>query len=108
LVFAGLYPDAEPPSMKQDPPSKEEMDLLNAMRVEILVELEEQLRPAERPRDRLLEWVCFRSASIRWDPGWVELHFSLDDVSTELRRAGLDTDPGYVPWLGKVIKFIYE
>jgi hypothetical protein len=24
------------------------------------------------------------------------------------RRAGLDLDPGYVPWLGVVVRFVYE
>jgi hypothetical protein len=42
------------------------------------------------------------------EPGWIELRFSLDEVSTEIRRAGLDLDPGYVPWLGVVMRFIYE
>ena len=25
-----------------------------------------------------------------------------------VRRAGLDLDPGYVPWLGCVVRFLYE
>ena len=33
---------------------------------------------------------------------------SLDDVSTDVRRVGLDRDPGYVPWLGVVVKFVYD
>ena len=32
----------------------------------------------------------------------------MDQVATEIRRAGLDLDPGYVPWLGVVVRFIYE
>ena len=30
----------------------------------------------------------------------------LPDVA--VRRAGLDTDPGWVPWLGTVVMFRYE
>ena len=56
----------------------------------------------------VIEFVCHRRAEIVADPGWIELRFSLDDVSTELRRAGLDLDPGYVTWLGFVLKFTYE
>jgi hypothetical protein len=29
-------------------------------------------------------------------------------VSTDIRRAALDLDPGFLPWLGVVIKFTYE
>ena len=32
---------------------------------------------------------------------------ALSDVSTELRRAGLDLDPGYLPFLGTVVRFVY-
>jgi hypothetical protein len=42
------------------------------------------------------------------DPGWIEVHLSLDDVSTPLRRARLDLDPGWVPWLGVVLRFVYD
>jgi hypothetical protein len=26
----------------------------------------------------------------------------------EVRRAGLDLDPGWIPWLGAVVRFVYE
>jgi hypothetical protein len=29
-------------------------------------------------------------------------------VRSEIRVAGLDLDPGWVPWLGVVIRFAYE
>jgi len=59
-------------------------------------------------RAALIEFVCHRSAEIVADPGWIDVRFSLDEVATEIRRAGLDLDPGYVPWLGVVVRFIYE
>jgi hypothetical protein len=31
----------------------------------------------------------------------------VDQVSTVVRRAGLDLDPGYRPWLGVVVRFRY-
>ena len=30
----------------------------------------------------------------------------LDEISVELRRAGLDLDPGWLPWLGAVVRFV--
>jgi hypothetical protein len=36
------------------------------------------------------------------------VHLSLDDVDLDVRRAGLDGDPGWVWWLGQVVRFVYE
>jgi hypothetical protein len=41
-------------------------------------------------------------------PGWVEVYLPLDGVDVAVRRAGLDVDPGWVPWLGTVVMFRYE
>ena len=57
--------------------------------------------------ERLLIGVCARPAQIVTEPGWIEAHFSLEDVSLDIRRAGLDRDPDWVPWLGIVLRFVY-
>ena len=62
----------------------------------------------DEPPPSLVEFVCRRRAEIVADPGWIEVRFSLDEVSTEIRRAGLDLDPGYMSWLGIVMRFVYE
>jgi hypothetical protein len=36
------------------------------------------------------------------------VRLSHNDVSTVIRRIGLDLDPGYVSWLGVVVRFVYE
>ena len=48
-------------------------------------------------------------------PGWVscsqthvEVWMPLSDIDLRIRRAGLDIDPGWVPWLGQVIRFHYD
>ena len=41
-------------------------------------------------------------------PGWVTFHLRLADVDLDVRRAGLDLDPGFVPWLGSVVVIRYE
>jgi hypothetical protein len=48
-----------------------------------------------------------RTGRIVREPGWLEVHLSLDDVDIDVRRAGLDLDPGWVPWLGSVLRFRY-
>jgi hypothetical protein len=35
------------------------------------------------------------------------MHLPADEVSIEIRRGGLDRDPGWVPWLGVVVRFRY-
>jgi len=40
--------------------------------------------------------------------GWIEIHLSLNDVRLDVRRAGLDLDPGWLRWLGAVVSFVYE
>jgi hypothetical protein len=41
-------------------------------------------------------------------PGWIEIHLSLQGVRLDVRRAGLDLDPGWLRWLGAVVSFVYE
>jgi hypothetical protein len=35
------------------------------------------------------------------------VHMDLDTVDVQVRRAGLDIDPGWVSWLGTVVRFCY-
>jgi hypothetical protein len=110
LAFAGLPPDAELP-LDQEPPGETETVAINALAARIIEHLSAMIdQRAEWRGDRaaLIEFVCRRRAEIVADPGWIEVRFSLDEVTTEIRRAGLDLDPGYVPWLGVVVRFIYE
>ncbi|QNM98649.1 hypothetical protein [Chitinimonas koreensis] len=52
--------------------------------------------------------VCRRPARLRIEPGWIEVHFPLEQADVRLRRAALDLDPGWLPWLGCVVRFVYE
>jgi hypothetical protein len=108
LAFAGLPPHATPPAHDERPPSDTEAASLNDLAGRIVACLRVALAREDESDSTLLEFVCDRRAEVVADPGWIELRFSLDDVSTEIRRAGLDLDPGYVPWLGVVVKFVYE
>jgi hypothetical protein len=110
LAFAGAPPDAEPP-LDHEPPGETEIGAINSMAariVERLGALIDQKGEWRGDRAELIEFVCRRRAEIVADPGWIDVRFSLDEVATEIRRAGLDLDPGYVPWLGVVVRFIYE
>ena len=49
-----------------------------------------------------------RRGSVAGEPGWVDVVLALDEVDVDVRLAGLDLDPGWVPWLGTVVRFRYE
>ena len=61
----------------------------------------------ELAEPRLLT-VCRRSGRLRMEPGWIELHLPLTNVDTSIRRLGLDLDPGWLPWLGCVLRICYD
>jgi hypothetical protein len=103
LAFAGLLPNAVPPSRDEEPPSDAEREMSAAFAARIEAALEERI-DEKHP----IAFVCHRAAEIVADPGWIVVRLSLAEVSTAIRRAGLDLDPGYVPWLGLVVRFVYE
>jgi len=52
--------------------------------------------------------VCHRTGHLRFESGWIELHLPLEAIDTDIRRLGLDLDPGWLPWLGCVVRIIYD
>ena len=105
LAFAGLLPDASPPSELEPPATPDETRGVSTVAARIVEHLSSLITAEDA---ELLDFVCHRHGEIVADPAWIEVRFSLDQVSTEIRRAGLDLDPGYVKWLGVVLKFVYE
>jgi len=108
LAFAGLPPQRTSPADEEQPSSELEAAALNSFVTRIVERLRGALEFDDESESALLNFVCYRRAEVVADPGWIELRFSLDEVATEIRSAGLDLDPGYVPWLGLVVKFVYE
>ncbi|WLE98045.1 MAG: hypothetical protein QTN59_04235 [Candidatus Electrothrix communis] len=116
LAFCGLGPEDPLPDREEPGPDATEKRMLADWRLRILQTLarrmsdnsENEGRGQEKHAEQILHRVCCRNARIIADPGWIEVMFSLRDVSIEVRRAGLDLDPGFIPWLGVVIKFYYE
>lgn len=53
------------------------------------------------------EAICRREAWLSVEPGWIEAAFALGSVDLRLRRAALDLDPGWIPWLGRVVRYRY-
>jgi hypothetical protein len=51
--------------------------------------------------------LAARAGTVDAVPGWIEIGLRLADVDLAVRRAGLDLDPGFVPWLGAVVVIRY-
>jgi hypothetical protein len=63
--------------------------------------------PAKNPIAATTQ-ILRRTGRVLAAPGWIDVHLDLDDVDIDVRRCGLDLDPGWVPWLGAVVRFRYE
>ena len=111
LAFAGLVPGSLSPAAQQEPPTESERNALDTLRRTVVAALGELLThhgdDQNASVERVLQDVCARRARIVADPGWIEVHFSADEVSLDIRRTGLDRDPDWVPWLGIVLRFVY-
>jgi hypothetical protein len=108
LAFAGLRPEEVAPAEHEAPPDDAEAAVLDSFVARIVAALRVRLERPEQAADELLRFVCLRRAEVVAEPGWIDVYMSLDEVSTEIRRAGLDLNPGYVAWLGVVVRFVYE
>jgi hypothetical protein len=54
-----------------------------------------------------LRFIVRRPGRIQVTKTELDVTLPLDTVDLRLRRAGLDLDPGFVPWFGKVVRFRY-
>lgn len=108
LAFCGLPPQAPHPSLDQPSPSPAEQDFINGCVTDLSAALREALQKPDENPQKLLQFVCWRRARILADPGWIDVRLDMGDLSVEIRRAGLDLDPNFIPWLGIVMRFVYE
>jgi hypothetical protein len=55
----------------------------------------------------LFSCVC-RTAQLRWSATHLDTFFDLRETDLRVRRSALDLDPGWLPWLGRVVSFHYQ
>jgi hypothetical protein len=103
LAFCGLSPGSEPPGPLAGPAAKRTGLAADS----VVSALRARMTGPYRGDPALLLGVCRRHAVIHADPGWIDVDLRLDEVSVDVRRAALDVDPGYLPWLGCVVRFRY-
>ncbi len=102
FALAGLVPAGEP-----GPPQPDE-----AARLDVYAGSWARITAARLGRDEddafaVAARLAARTGSIVASPGWIEVRLALADVDVGVRRAGLDLDPGWVPWIGAVVMFVY-
>lgn len=105
LAFCGLPFDAELPAADRWAPPWADAEVGH-----VLGELRRRLQgsPLGTVGDReLLRTVVARRAHLKVEPGWIDVGLDHDSVDIDVRRAGLDLDPGFLPWLGVVVRFCY-
>ena len=51
--------------------------------------------------------LLLRPARLAFTSTHVDVFFPLTAADVRIRRAGLDVDPGWVPWFGRVVAFHY-
>jgi len=55
-----------------------------------------------------LDDLVRRPANLSLTPTHADLYFDHRHADLRIRRAGLDIDPGWLPWFGRVVAFHYE
>lgn len=107
-VFSGMGLSSENAWEDEGPPTDEESTAIHSWVAWVADHLQRRMGMVDVPENELIAFVCRRPAEIVSDPGWIEVTFAPREVSTEIRRAALDLNPGYIPWLGIVLRFRYE
>jgi hypothetical protein len=106
FVLAGLHPSELLPNENTPLPSLSELDSLHqhAARWSQVV-----ARRLGRDDEQVatLE-LAQRQGVVEGEPGLLKVVLRLDEVDIEVRRAGLDIDPGWLPWLGAIVRYRYE
>jgi len=103
-AVAGLPPHAVAPGPE---PTMEQHVRLGTLADAWARATADAMRSEEDPR-KLVARICARAGVIFHDPGWIEFRLRLADVDLDVRRTGLDLDPGFVSWLGAVVVIRYE
>ena len=52
--------------------------------------------------------LVLRPGRLTTTPTHLDVRFELGAADLRVRRAGLDLDPGWLPWFGRVVTFHYD
>lgn len=105
LALAGQPPTADPPAGPG--PNPAEQAALTATAGHWRAATARRLDPDAPDAENVIAGIIARRGEVVADPGWLEVVLDIADIDFNIRRAGLDLDPGWVPWLGVVVRFRY-
>jgi hypothetical protein len=114
LALAGLAPARADAVVGGRPPSRGEraavLRLASAWRRATTARLGATgVRGGIRRSDgEVMRWLARRPGEVLAAPGWIRVTLPVSAVDLDVRRVGLDLDPGWVPWLGTVVEYRYE
>jgi hypothetical protein len=113
LLVAGLTPDRADVVTREPPPDEDEAARLAELVAAWSHAVAARLAAAgaehpERPDGSAVVAMARRPGVVTGGPGWLEVLMPMSCVELAIRRAGLDLDPGWVPWLGAVVRYRYE
>lgn len=108
-LFLSLLDDAEP-DLHDDVPRDVQTELFDACHAGSHLRLSRlwtlRLRRALRGHARMdLAELLQRPAWVSASPTHIDVVYALDSVDLRLRRLGLDSDPGWLPWFGRIVAF---
>ena len=110
-AFAGVVPGRPAPWDGDDPATPAEARALEELAQRVARRVHERLvgeaPPDARAAAATVRACARRRAELLCETGWFDVLLRLDEVVVETRRAGLDLDPGWIPWLGAVVRFVY-
>jgi hypothetical protein len=107
-AFAGLDPGSRPPWQSDEPPTDVELEAVRIVAHRWSTATAAALRRTDDEPADIVRAVIRRAGLISHTPGWIDVRMPVDEVDLDIRRAGLDVDPGWVPWLGTVVRYVYE
>lgn len=107
LAFAGLLPADEPPSRAWRPADQSELDRVAGHARRWLAVTAQRLWHDGTATAETVERLLHRRGTIVAERGWIDVEMPISEVDIDIRRAGLDIDPGWIGWLGSVVKFRY-
>jgi hypothetical protein len=109
LALAGIDPAS--PWHRELPPDDREIEALDELCLQWASCTADRLTGPDTTTDEtpvdVVRRIARRPGTVLSEPGWTEVVLSQDDVDLDVRRAGLDLDPGWVWWLGSVVRFRY-
>jgi hypothetical protein len=107
LAFAGLLPADEPPSRAWRPADQLELDSIAGHAHRWLAVTAQRLLHDGTATAETVERLLHRRGTLFAERGWIDVEMPMSEVDIDIRRAGLDIDPGWIGWLGSVVKFRY-